>query len=686
MKNNIVVFKARSELSAEKSLDEYIKFAKEHSLVKNWSENSWDLTDICGRSQKLKKVTRATFSSRRKGEYISPAFMDGAKAIFSEFIRRKRPKEVGKHLQCLRLIEQALINLDKPVKLSEVDAIVMDEAGNLLNEYKDKWSRGKVLEVLVKEYINPAMLTPIPIQWSSPFPYKAPLRRDRLGKQKFDQPNTKLPDIASIIALAEVANESSRVNDQIVCAFVKLAMFAPSRISEILTLPVDCITHAQAEQGLLMGIAWRPVKGGQTLTKFAVTETAAEMATSSIEFLIRAGKTARKAAAWYLKNPNKIYLPQNMEHLREMPVTWYEISKLLGREKHIHINAGSCVYKYGLVKSGTTSDKSRWPSHSKKASWVNTYTFDSVEKYVLKRIPTLKIDNSGLTLDRALFCLPANILRPGAISLLNVPDIISISQIDHQLGNNPNPQNNVYARNNKTASDGTPWKITSHQFRHLLNTLAQSKYLSQSLIAFWSGRKSVKQNDWYNHLEQDAFIEAYTRLAEQTPELNVIGPLNEKAKAISAENLLTYREALSEEIKTVHITRYGICRHDWSLTPCPKDKDCINCGENLFMKGENKHLEEAKSQVLLLEKAVTAAHSAITDGRNGAKRWLDNNKPKLDRWKMALEMLSDPNIPDRTIITLPPPAVSQTQVGMTIDATDNNQDSDVLALKNLGMI
>lgn len=675
--NNIVVFRGRAELSAEKNLESYITFAQEHALINNWEDDIWDLTGICGRTQNLKKRTRANFASRRKGELLSPSFMDGAKAVFSEFIRRKKPKEVGKHLQCLRLIEQALINLEKPVIISEVDMSVMDEAATLLNTYKDRWTRGRVLEELARDFINPAMLTPRPVIWKNPHPYQAPARRDRLGKGRAADPaNSKLPDVASIIALAEITNESKSIIDQVICDFVKLAMFAPSRISEILTLSTSCITEAQAENGTLMGIAWRPVKGGQPLTKFAVTESAAEMGVSAVRSLTETGKKARQAALWYLRNPDMLYLPPGFEELRGQPLTFEQLSEIMGRSKPFTATPS----RLGLEQCGTIP-------HSTKP-WVAIYTFESCERYVLGKLPKIFpiIDRTlGLKFHEALFCLPTHILRPDATTLEYVPDIISISQIDHQLGNNPHGIT-VFSRNNKLDTNGEAWKLTSHQFRHLLNTLAQSKYLNQSLIAFWSGRKSVKQNDWYNHLEQDAFIEAYTKLSEQTPDIQAIGPLQDKANAVSVENMLTYREALSEEIKTVHVTRYGICRHDWALTPCPKDKDCINCGEHLFMKGEQKHLEEARNQVQLLEKAVNAAHAAVLDGRLGAKRWLKNNQPKFERWKMAVEKLTDPEIPDRTLISLPAPKVSQTQVGLTIESTRNTDDSDEKQLKDMGMI
>lgn len=41
--------------------------------------------------------------------------------------------------------------------------------------------------------------------------------------------------------------------------------------------------------------------------------------------------------------------------------------------------------------------------------------------------------------------------------------------------------------------------FSSHQPRHLLNTLAQRAMLSDIEIAFWSGRKNVEQNNVYDN-------------------------------------------------------------------------------------------------------------------------------------------------------------------------------------------
>lgn len=184
----------------------------------------------------------------------------------------------------------------------------------------------------------------------------------------------------------------------------------------------------------------------------------------------------------------------------------------------------------------------------------------------------------------ALFLVPEHALRPDVDTYMNVPSTLTTNMLNNQLGSNPNGVT-VFSRNGMTHKDGSPIAITTHQFRHLLNTLAQSKHLSESLIAFWSGRKHITQNAWYDHLPQEAFIEAYTKLGEHAPELSVQGPIADKARAIAENNGLTQSQALKIELGAIHSTRYGICRHDYALTPCPKDKDCTMCGEHAVVKG-----------------------------------------------------------------------------------------------------
>jgi len=199
-----------------------------------------------------------------------------------------------------------------------------------------------------------------------------------------------------------------------------------------------------------------------------------------------------------------------------------------------------------------------------------------------------------------------------------------------------------------------------------LNTLAQSKHLSQALIAFWSGRKRVEQNSWYNHIPHEVFIELYVALGEEAPRpVKTTGPLADKIAERAGREMISEDDALRLEIGSIISTRYGLCRHNYSLTPCPKDKNCIGCGENSFIKGDDRHLSEIRVQLAVSERAVKNCLAAIADDEPDVEPWLKKHRDAASRWALALERMLDSNIEDGALITLPPPNASQTKSGLS---------------------
>lgn len=671
----IVHFVGRDDSSAQENLKRYVEHARTNFpfIDVDWEDNVWDITTYVigraqGRTRKLAYFKSLRDMSDNKKIIQVPLdsnFMDFAKSAFSEVMRRLRLVEYNRHLSALRIIEQALINAKLEPCITKLTPLVLDSAAQLIREkYPDPWAMGRVLERIVTEIINPARLTPVLLEWRSPAQYQAPVRNDRISTTDCDKSTSRLPSLESILALASIHHNSKSMPDKVATAFVSLAMYAPSRSSEILSLPVNCIRHADTKDGPILGIAWAPAKGAMPMTKFAASDEFEAVIESTISYLTDLGAPARKAAQWYANNPSDLYLPHGTEHLRGMPITLQEVSQILGKETAIqtsHAKRG-----YGLAATGeVTRDRSRMPD-SRKTGIAPLYTFDSLEKYVLGKLPAIFPILDGHTKIKwheALFVLPTNVLRPDGETLLYVPSPISTNQINHQLGTNPNGIT-VFSRNGKANPDGSPMGISTHAFRHLLNTLAQSKHLSEALIAFWSGRKSVKHNEWYDHLPQEAFIEAYLKLGGADKPLQVGGHLDLKLRSIEVTHGLTREQALKLELGATHRTRYGICRHDHALTPCPKDKDCANCSEHTFVKGDQRHRDEAEFQFEMHKKAVADAQKAVDEGEPGAARWLRLHQPKLSRWKLVLEMLNDPSISDGTLLTLPPPDQPQSKAGL----------------------
>ncbi|PWC29057.1 hypothetical protein CR165_10745 [Pseudoroseomonas aestuarii] len=579
-----------------------------------------------------------------------------------EFLVSNGMGSPSKLMAVLRAVERAFRDLGKSPDLVDLGPEVLDQATAILREsVSDLWTFGRMLERLVHEIVNPGRLSTTHLLWRSPFPYEGVDRSDRVSTEAgVVEGSEKLPHLKCILDLASVFHGATVPADVVTTAWFALAVFSPTRVTEILTLPLDCETEMDG----VYGLAWRPLKGGDPMTKFATNAEWAEVARTAILRLRELGATARQAAAWYAEHPGRLYLPEGFEHLRGEPLTRWEVARIIGKESRIE--KGSALDKAMRPTGKTTTDLAR----SGGSIRTPLYDFVSIQDYILKSLPPdfpLADKRSGLTAADALFCLPRHVMRTDGDMLLHVPDLISASQVHHDLGGKPGGTTVFYRHQLLDPRNGQPWKLTSHQPRHLLNTLAQSKHLSETLIAFWSGRKRVDQNAWYNHIPHAAFIEAYVTMGENAPRgVGVVGPLADKVEERARREMVTHDTALRLEVGSIIATRYGLCRHNYALTPCPKDKNCIGCGENTFVKGDAGQIAEARKQLDISFNAVQNCRNAMENGEPGVERWLSKHAEAVVRWGMALALLTDSEMADGTLITLPPPPVSQTRAGLTL--------------------
>lgn len=612
----IVVFKPRAGIDAEQRVRDWIDFAKRNQPFGpqfDWDQNEWEITHAVDRRAPGNRHSRVHFSSlrdktgnrRNKQEFLRPPFLDFAKAVISETHRLKKLKDYKKFEIALRALEDALVE-SGDASVSGATAIVFDEAANRLRRLGEPWAVGKKLESIA-ELLDRKQLVVAPLQWRSPFKYVKPGRSDYVQTDD-DWRSSKLPDIRSILALADINHRSQSLIDRAVTAWVTLALYAPSRCAEVLSLPVDCWTELNDGDHTVSVLRWHPAKGADPMVKLASGENALAAARAAVVFLEEIGRSAREAARWYAENPTMLYLPPGYEQLRGEALTVAEIGAILGWN-----NASpDGLNGKGIYACGKTTEVARRGG----GTWAAVFAFSDVEQYVLSLLsPGFPWHDKPTELytHEALFVVPMSFFRPNAAPMAYVPQPVSISMINHQLGANPGGRT-VFSRNRKLAPDGRPWRITSHQLRHLLNTLAQSKYLPQSLIALWSGRASEAQNVWYDHTSPEVHIEAYLHIMDESIDVPVVGPLSEKIAVRQRVEVVSARDVLREEIGALHVTKYGLCRHNYALTPCPKQKDCVSCGENLFVKGDPKNRAEAERMVGILAIAVRSASEAMARG------------------------------------------------------------------------
>lgn len=682
----IIAFSGQTGRDAQANLAAFIEHSKGHRFFIGkqaiaWESDTWDL-----RGHLLKRSSTppgmvlhfTTLETTRRGRraadaIVMPAiYCDAAKAVIIEHLRISKDTNPSRILIAIRTIEKAFRDLGREPDMTALSPAVLDRAQEIIVErYADAWTIARYLERIAMEYAGPALINSNPVSWKTSVEYKAPIRNDRVNADGAKGNTEKLPKMQAIFDLASVFHASDYVPDQIITGWFALAMFSPSRVTEILSLPLNCETEMDG----VYGLSWQPLKGGEPMTKFAASDDSAEVAKIAIGRLKSIGEGARLAHRWYEENPDQLFLPPGFEHMRGEPLTLWEVSQILGRSTPIS-QAGRC--DQALVRCGRTEDESRF--HPQRLGVVHgvLVTFESLEKFVLAQLPRTFpfIDpKSGLKGGDALFCLPHNVFRSFASTEDYIPTYVTYSIIKHELGSKPQGKT-VFSRNGLVdQSTGEAWRLNTHQPRHLLNTLAQSKHLSQELIAYWSGRKSVKQNASYNHLPQESFIEAYLALGECADvQLKVDGPLSEKIGQRMHKEDITYDAALRLEVGSTITTRFGLCRHDYSLMPCPKDKDCIRCGENTFIKGNAAQIAEAEAQLEISQKAEKGARAALAKGRYGAERWVDLHAEKARRWESALERLTSDELDDGTLITLPPVKHPQSKAGLASALRESGND------------
>jgi hypothetical protein len=594
-------------------------------------------------------------------------FAEAAKALVAATIPSGKMSAPYRRLMALRAVEQAFRQLGKPADLTLLDHAVLDRAAALiLANGSDKAGWLPALAQLAAE-ISDKRLSAIPLCWKNPAPSDRNQRRSvRVEENGSSAIREKLPHIKCILDLASVFQNAENGSDVVTTSWFALAMYAPSRVSEILTLPLACETQSNG----VYGLAWRPSKGGEPMTKFATNAEWADVAHTAIERLRKLGEPARRAAAWYAEHPDQLYLPAGYEHLRGQGVTEPEVYAILGV-----VNGKFNNYALSRIitpSKQTTHDLARTGGRG----WTRLYEFDSVERYVLNHLPKSfpwADQKFGLLAKDALFCIPRHTMRANYASHMHVPELISANRIHDDLNT---LESTIFVRHDlRDPATGEHWKLNSHQPRHFLNTLAQSKNVSQALIAFWSGRKRVEQNSWYDHVPHEALIELYVSLGDQAPrQIKAVGPLADKVAERARKEMITPAEAMRLEVGSIISTRFGLCRHNYALTPCPKDKNCIGCGENTFIKGNARHLAEARHQLAVAERAVANCLAAIADGEPGVERWLQKHEEAQQRWSIVIERMLDASIEDGTLITLPAPKVSQTKTGLSMRIRETEWD------------
>ncbi|MES2788576.1 MAG: integrase [Planctomycetota bacterium] len=634
------MFTPRKEVESEENLRAFVDLCRNQLTAfgkeLSFDELAWDVTEAVNLKGHGRKRVRIYFSTQATADSNTPApmkepFLSFAKA-YVRYMQGLRPtKNPAFRVTATRAIESALLEHGHadPVR---IDATVLNRAAALLSRNLAETTAyrvGSQLELIASFMVGHG-ISSTHFQWRCPI--KRPSDTVRVGKEFDKRRQEKMPSKAALDALPKAFHLATSFVDTLFSSVAAILCSAPDRINEALLLSDDCEVSDLANDGTpAYGLRWQPAKGGEPMIKWIVPSMA-QVVSHAIERIRILTVPARTIAQWYENNPTTLYFAKEVRHLaNEDVLTLEEAVDVLWTSGSVAATREWCVRNGVPIQEGRVQRK-------------------DLEFAVLRLLPEGFPNLSretGLRYSQALLITRRNETHSERATYRCLVDPVTINQVNTALGARSELGfESIFDRLGFSEEDGTPIRVSTHQFRHYLNTLAQAGGMTQLDIAKWSGRINVQQNNAYNHVTAEQMI-AKIRSSIGDPGA-MFGPLAELPK-----NMPINRDEFARlKILTAHTTDFGCCVHDYTMSPCELHADCINCNEHVCIKGDEaktiftrKRLEEAK--LLLLR-----AEEAKERGYHGADRWIDHHRMTVRRLEQLCHILDDPEVPAGSVVQL----------------------------------
>lgn len=647
--SDVILFRPKAELDASQNLHGFVDSCRNELTIFGsdlpFDENVWDVTDTIQLKGHGNKLVRYVFSNLvtvndREPSPMAEPFLSFAKA-YMRYMQGLRPLiGYGSRLGALRVLEAALSengNLPDPVK---IDSQVLNRAAQIAGQHYSvaaAYRVGGQLE-MVSSFLVDNRLAIVPVRWRNHL--KRPSDTGRVGKEFDERRQEKMPSHAALDALPKVFRLASEPVDVIVSSVAAILCSAPDRINEVLLLPEDCEVWQKIGKDSdkeAYGLRWWPAKGADPMIKWVVPSMAG-IVQEAIGKIRKITDEARRIAKWYEDHPGQIYLGNDFEHLRKKEfLTLAEVAEVLGIKDRSSANTWCKMNGVEAVNTGRPL----------------LVRFADVEKAVIGMLPKgfPVLDNeTGLKYSEALVVMRVNEMGNQRGTYRCMIDPVSTNQINTGLGGRAQHGfDSIFTRLGFSEPDGSPIKVTTHQFRHYLNTLAQAGGLSQLDIAKWSGRKDVRQNNAYDHVTADQMLHKVRDAIGDDSQM--FGPLAEMPKKV----LIPRDEFARLRVPTAHTTDLGFCIHDYTMSPCQLHMDCIHCGDLACVKGDEEKTRRLRQRLDEASDLLQRAEQAVSDGYYGSDRWMEHHKSTVDRLSQLCAIMDDPMVPLGSVIQLSPP-------------------------------
>lgn len=652
-------FSGDKDFTAEENLFNFIDMAKNELKVfgddLKFDLNIWDISKTNPGKQNTKQ--RIVFSNLEDSKNNKKTKADGIIPMQEPFLSFTKGYLRYKQglapvssftplIAAMRLLEYALIDITQTANPINITSDVLNRAIEIGKEnFTDAvmYRQGKFLEKIGKD-ISEKNISKMSIDWKNPI--KRPSDSQRVGKKADDRRNEKMPSAAALDALPEIFLKAEDPKDVLISSMIAILFGSPDRIGELLLLQEYCEVIQKDSKGKeSYGLSWYPEKGAEPMVKWIIPSMV-DTVKKAIKRIREVTKEARYVAKWYEDNPKKLFLPKHLEYLRKYKVLTTEETALIfyGREDKFM----TTMYKTYNIPYEVVNKKS-------------IVTFKDFEEGIIRALPDdfpYINKEKKFKYSETLLIQRVNEYNYQKSTLLPTIDGLTIGFINDALGAREGVvKSSIFDKFGYKEPDGSSIKVTTHQFRHYLNTLAQKGGVSQLDIAKWSGRKDVSQNRAYDHVTADEMLLLIKDAIGNEDTMK--GQLS-NIEGIKKKVVISRDEFAELKVRTAHKTDFGVCIHDFTMMPCQLHMDCLNCTEQVCIKGDKDSNERIRQRKLDVEKSLQIAIDAQKDGHVGAHRWIKHQSIELEKLKQLCEIFDNENVNDGTLIQISnAPSISQ---------------------------
>ncbi|HIF9509480.1 integrase [Photobacterium damselae subsp. damselae] len=199
------------------------------------------------------------------------------------------------------------------------------------------------------------------------------------------------------------------------------------------------------------------------------------------------------------------------------------------------------------------------------------------------------------------------------------------------------------------------FKITSHQMRHMLDTMAAVNGMESEQRANWAMRSDPRHNRYYDHTTPEEYGADF--IEDQEADLASKGLISNPATGttqiqVQIATPRTLQELNTKAALTAHTNEFGMCVTSYMAEPCTKYRDCINCDQQVCEKGDDGKCERIRTRLKDEKRLLKMDKKAVDDGIQGARQFYERRKLTTERCEQLLAMMEDPNIEDGSLIKL----------------------------------